>query len=546
MNTDLLFKYRKFWNKYHPTYRKKDGMVEDPMVLPKSKEPVELPLMERVEVLQDALNFMEEGIMILNGKGEMVYCSQGLIELLQIDEDGWSQGSKDGIGDSFHCLLMDPKGFFQGLEDRLSKGKDSSLECRLKDGRYLQCQIRHHQWEGMEYQILRFKDVTRQKDYSHLLWENRRIHKLLLDHIPDALVVEEGMRCLYANHSAARLFGYHSPQKMIGKDLGQCLTEESRKRYLGSQGEGRDGGNAGSPFELVVKGEDRSRWVEVTNYSYPCDNRLKLTILKDVTEEKLNRDLWERIQKNEEALAKKNMQERLSSEFYSNLSHDLKTPVNVISIIGKMLKSQQGNLNSSVKRYVEILENNCQRLIKIVNESILLDRVENECLNIRRQPCKMIELLEEITQSIIPYAEEKGIQVIFDTNAEECIVETDANLIERVLLNLLSNSLKFTPEGGNILVSVEVSKEELTILVQDSGVGIQKDELPFIFDRYRRASNSKDHRGNGIGLYIAKKFVEVLGGRIDVSSERGRGSIFKVILPLGEGDVFPMEVEGNT
>ena len=240
------------------------------------------------------------------------------------------------------------------------------------------------------------------------------------------------------------------------------------------------------------------------------------------------------------------MQERLSSEFYSNLSHDLKTPVNVISIIGKMLKSQQGNLNSSVKRYVEILENNCQRLIKIVNESILLDRVENECLNIRRQPCKMIELLEEITQSIIPYAEEKGIQVIFDTNAEECIVETDANLIERVLLNLLSNSLKFTPEGGNILVSVEVSKEELTILVQDSGVGIQKDELPFIFDRYRRASNSKDHRGNGIGLYIAKKFVEVLGGRIDVSSERGRGSIFKVILPLGEGDVFPMEVEGNT
>ena len=140
--------------------------------------------------------------------------------------------------------------------------------------------------------------------------------------------------------------------------LGQCLTEESRKRYLGSQGEGRDGGNAGSPFELVVKGEDRSRWVEVTNYSYPCDNRLKLTILKDVTEEKLNRDLWERIQKNEEALAKKNMQERLSSEFYSNLSHDLKTPVNVISIIGKMLKSQQGNLNSSVKRYVEILENN--------------------------------------------------------------------------------------------------------------------------------------------------------------------------------------------
>jgi two-component system CheB/CheR fusion protein len=143
-------------------------------------------------------------------------------------------------------------------------------------------------------------------------------------------------------------------------------------------------------------------------------------------------------------------------------------------------------------------------------------------------------VIENITLSVSEYIKSKGIELIFDTDVEERIIACDLDSFERIMLNLLSNAIKFTKEGG--IINVDIVDRETTILisVKDTGIGIRKDKLEIIFDRFRQVDQSltRNNEGSGIGLSLVKSLVEMNGGKISVQSEYGYGSKFIIEMPV--------------
>lgn len=261
---------------------------------------------------------------------------------------------------------------------------------------------------------------------------------------------------------------------------------------------------------------------------------------RDITEEKLSRKLQEEIEEREEVYSQKKREIQMKMDFYTNFSHELKTPINIISAVGHMLKMEVEDHSPKVKKYLHILNQNCNRLIRNINNSIDINKVENGYFQLDEKNCNIIEIIEDITLSVLPYTDEKNIHLVFDTAIEEKITKVDINVMERILLNLLSNAIKFTPSGGLIQVLIEDLGQELEILVIDNGIGIEESKLEDIFERFHQGNSSLEFnpRGSGVGLYLVKKLVEMQEGRIFAHSEIGSGTTFQVILPMEEVEIL--------
>ncbi|MCR1935225.1 ATP-binding protein, partial [Clostridium tepidum] len=151
--------------------------------------------------------------------------------------------------------------------------------------------------------------------------------------------------------------------------------------------------------------------------------------------------------------------------------------------------------------------------------------------------------VEEITLSVVYYAESKNINIIFDTDVEEKIMAVDPDKIERIILNLLSNAIKFTGNGGNIYVTIKDFGDNITISVKDTGIGIPKDKIQDIFDRFVQVDKTfrRDKEGSGIGLYLVKSFVNMHEGTVDIQSVLGKGTEFIISMPVKLVEESPEE-----
>jgi signal transduction histidine kinase len=148
--------------------------------------------------------------------------------------------------------------------------------------------------------------------------------------------------------------------------------------------------------------------------------------------------------------------------------------------------------------------------------------------------CNIVNVVENITLSVSEYIKHKSIELVFDTDIEECIIACDPDKIERVMLNLLSNSIKFTKQGGSMRVNMYDKGESIIISIKDTGIGIPNDKTGIIFDRFRQVDKSltRKQEGSGIGLSIVKSLIELHGGKISVLSEYGKGTEFIIELPV--------------
>ena len=230
--------------------------------------------------------------------------------------------------------------------------------------------------------------------------------------------------------------------------------------------------------------------------------------------------------------------DKLKSEFFSNISHELKTPINVIFATAQLLSKIQDDpdlpgYQQKVQKHMTIVIQNCYRLIRLVNNLIDITRYDNGFLKLNPEKHNIVQVVEEIVISVVKYAQAKGITILFDTDTEENLIQCDPDIIERIILNLLSNSIKFTNPGGSITVSVIDKQEGVSISVKDTGIGIPQDKLDIIFDRFRQvdSSLSRNHEGSGIGLSLVKTLVETHKGKIFVTSKPGDGTEFTIELP---------------
>lgn len=229
--------------------------------------------------------------------------------------------------------------------------------------------------------------------------------------------------------------------------------------------------------------------------------------------------------------------DRLKFDFFSNLSHELKTPLNIILSSTQLLGSLQdkrvfSSSEEKTQKYLKLIRQNCYRLLRLINNLIDVSKVDSGFMKFNYGYYNIVSLIEDITLSVAQFAENKGLEVIFDTDIEEKPVLCDPDKIERIILNLLSNSIKFTPKGGSIFVNIYDKGDTVDISVKDTGVGIVEDKLKVIFDKFRQVDSSlqRKYEGSGIGLSLVKSLVEAHYGKITVSSIPGEGSNFTIEL----------------
>ncbi len=187
-----------------------------------------------------------------------------------------------------------------------------------------------------------------------------------------------------------------------------------------------------------------------------------------------------------------------------------------------------------IKKYNNIMKQNCYRQLRLVNNMIDITKLDAGFYELNLQNCNIVNIVESVALSVSEYIKTKSIELIFDTDIEECIISCDPEKIERVILNLLSNSIKFTKPGGSMTVNMYDKGENIIISIKDTGIGIPNDKLDIIFDRFRQVDRSltRKQEGSGIGLSIVKSLVELHGGKISVTSEYGKGTEFIIILPV--------------
>lgn len=226
---------------------------------------------------------------------------------------------------------------------------------------------------------------------------------------------------------------------------------------------------------------------------------------------------------------------RLKSYFISNISHELKTPINVILCAAQLLESKRVNNHNinNENNTIDIIKDNSYRLIRLINNIIDVEKGEVDELTLNLKKDNLVSLIEDIVTSVIPYAKRKELNLIFDTEEEEIIMDMDIEKIERIILNLLSNAIKFSNENGNIYIRIMLNNDDVDIVVEDEGIGISKDDIPYIFDKFIQVDNTfnRKNEGSGIGLAIVKSFIEIHNGKIMVESQVGKGTKFIVKLP---------------
>ena len=271
------------------------------------------------------------------------------------------------------------------------------------------------------------------------------------------------------------------------------------------------------------------KWIELSA-KYVKDKNVFIFTGIDVTKRK---EVEEEKKKLEETI----QLESIRNEFFGNISHEFKTPLNIILGIVQLIDKniELDNISKeNLIRHVDIMKQNSYRLLRLVNNLIDISRIDIGYYNLQPSNYNIVKVIEDITLSIAEYVKHKKINLIFNTDVEEITLACDPDKIERVMLNLLSNAIKYTDDNGDIYVSLNKVNEDVVVSVKDSGVGIPNDKLELIFDRFGQANDILSRRceGSGIGLSIVKSIVEMHGGKIDVFSEIGKGSEFVFNIPI--------------
>lgn len=369
--------------------------------------------------------------------------------------------------------------------------------------------------------------------------EDKKVFDKVIEVLPNAVFIHKKLKFIYANKEGAKFFNLEDPKDLIGRSVNdfvklntEIIGEQRLNNALNE--------NNFQPLveNLITKASGEV--VEVEAFSAPLKINGKITvlnILKDITEqkelEKLQKNMEEEKRKLKEAIEI----DRLRNEFFSNLSHELRTPLTIIFGTIQLLEKEQRELieeDLSLGKRLKTLKQNCYRLLRLINNLIDMTKIDAGYFNISLQNHNIIPIIEDISLSVVEYAENKGITIEFDTEIEEKVTACDPDKIERVMLNLLSNAIKFTKSNGKIKINIYDEKSNLKVVVEDDGIGIPSDKLNSIFDRFVQVDKSftRNHEGSGLGLSIVKSFVEMQGGNIKAESKSGEGTKFIISIPI--------------
>lgn len=248
------------------------------------------------------------------------------------------------------------------------------------------------------------------------------------------------------------------------------------------------------------------------------------------------KDIYEDI-KRELELERLRIYDKEKSEFIYNLSHELRTPLNIfystIQLFDKVSENPEVDCREVYNKYKKTLDLNCKRMLRLTNNIMDVSKIDSGILKPKYSNYNIVAIVEDITLSTVRYALSKGINIQFDTNEEECFIKCDSTMIERVILNVLSNAIKFSNENKNIYVDVVVNDDFVEIYVKDEGIGISEEAQKVIFEKFVKNDQSfnRANEGSGIGLSVVKAIIDIHEGFVEMESKLEEGTTFKISLP---------------
>ncbi|PRR84311.1 sensor histidine kinase [Clostridium vincentii] len=404
----------------------------------------------------------------------------------------------------------------------------------------------------MEYENNRRKDETlnilntkleeknkSRRDMESILLKNKICYDMLFENSLNSIILHKDGIILYANESATQLLGYENPIELNGEDFYSHCCEDAKLNM-----EKRYSNITKNSLSKIIEEEDllncKGECIPVRNTSSVFIYKgipSVLTFLLDITAERKVETLERDRAKNLKILNETREFNIIIMDFFTNMSHELKTPVNVIYVAIQTIdmylnKYKLEDIEKCIS-YLKIMKQNCLRMIRLINNLLDIAKLDSGYIKINKTNGNIVSVVEDIIQSVVCYGKSKEIEIIFDTDIEEKIMGFDHDMIERIMLNLVSNAFKYSNLRGRIYVDVIDEESSVVIKVKDQGAGIPKSKLDVIFERFGQANSSLSRQceGTGIGLYLVKSFIEMHDGKISVISNEGKSTEFSIVLP---------------
>lgn len=374
--------------------------------------------------------------------------------------------------------------------------------------------IKNKQLDGMNQQVFRQNVFL---EYSKGLRDNKnKTLSLFFNNMPLPIVIidKESERIEFSNNKFLELIEEDTYKKIINKKLFSLFEIED------------DGfiKDINSIIRGVVNKKGKKKYIDIEIFD-DDENDVVIVIFTDVTEQI-------KMLKIKEKIKNKAFEEQMKRDFLSNISHDLKTPINVIYTAAQLMDvyCDQGN-KEGIDKYISICKNNYESLIKLTDSLINKSKNFSFYSDINLQVVNIVSVIRDNVMTLVEYAQSKGVSLTFDSSENLVYAEVDTDCMERIVQNIISNSLKYYRENGKIQVSISTNDEEVKITFKDNGIGMDEETLNNVFIRYSMGENSKliKEKGTGIGLSVVKKMVNKQSGKINIYSKLNVGTKVEIL-----------------
>jgi PAS domain S-box-containing protein len=394
-------------------------------------------------------------------------------------------------------------------------------------------------------------DITERTRIEEALRASEERYRKIVDHAPIGIFrsTVEG-RFLTMNAKGAAMFGFASPEEMTSSitDISNTIfaRPEQRRAIVERAIAAEDFVSA----EVEYRRADGATFLANLYMRAVRDESDRLSCVEGFVEDVTNRHLAEEaLRRSHEELeqrvsqrtaelsaANERLQEldRLKSQFLASMSHELRTPMNsIIGFTSLLRQGLTGPVNDEQKHQLEIVQSSARHLLTLINDLLDVSRIESGRADIERTPFRFEEVLQEAVHTIQPLADRKNLTVAIDQEPAHIPMVGDRKRNFQILLNLVNNAVKFT-EKGSVTIRARVAGHDLSVSVRDTGIGIKAEHLGMLFEAFRQVDGSakKVYEGTGLGLYLCRKLLGLMGGSIQAQSSYGSGSTFSYSLPL--------------
>lgn len=471
-------------------------------------------------LLHDVNDSMAQGMVVFDNQLQLLHWNQRWLQLVNLPASSAYEGADMAavVREVTQRNGFTPEQAEVGIRElrELARGGDQRNEWQRPDGSWIESLSRPMSGGRT---VITYTDITSLKQTQHDLQDKATRLNAVLDNALDGVItINESGSIESFNRGAELLFDYRADE-VVQRNIRMLMPEPfgtAHDRYLRhylNTGERHVIGSRREVEGLKRKGETFPLEVSVSEI-WIGNRHLFIGILRDITE-------------------RRNV-ERMKNEFVSTVSHELRTPLTSIAgSLGLLAAGAAGELPAKAERLIQIAHNNSERLVRLINDLLDIEKIESGRVEFRLLPLSLRTLVEQAIEANRAYAAALTVELQLAATAVDGLVLADADRFTQVLTNLMSNAAKFSPRGGTVAVDIVDCGSTLRVTVHDDGVGIAEEFRHRIFGKFAQAdaADNRQKGGTGLGLSIAKSIVERHGGHISFDSDtQGGGTTFTVDL----------------